>query len=65
MNNTVWMNIAKVGLACIPGIAEVVAPMFIKKLDVKIEDEEFNKKFLAAMEAYEAMKQLPSGEKSA
>lgn len=65
MNNVVLMNIAKVGLACIPGIAEVVVPMFIKKCDVKIEDEEFNKKFLAAMEAYEAMKQLPSGEKSA
>lgn len=65
MNNTVWMNIAKVGLACIPGIAEVVVPMFIKKVDVKIEDEEFNKKFLAAMQMYEASKNLPSGEKSA
>lgn len=63
--NTMWMNLAKVALACIPGIAEVVAPMFIKKLDVKIEDEEFNKKFLAAMEAYEAMKNLSSGEKNA
>ena len=65
MNSTLLMNIAKIGLACIPGIAEVLAPMVIKKLDVKIEDEEFNKKFLAAMEAYEAMKNLPSGEKSA
>ena len=65
MNNTVWMNVAKISLACIPGIAEVVAPMFIKKIDVKIEDEEFNKKFLAAMEAYELSKNLPSGEKSA
>lgn len=65
MNSSTWMNIAKIGLACVPGIAEVVVPMFVKKLDVKIEDEEFNKKFLAAMEAYEAMKNLPSGEKSA
>lgn len=65
MSNSTWMNILKVGLACIPGITEVVAPMFIKKLDVKIEDEDFNKKFLAAMEAYEAMKSLPTGEKSA
>lgn len=65
MPSTVWMNIVKVGLACIPGIAEVVVPMFVKKLDVKIEDEEFNKKFLAAMEMYEAAKNLPSGEKSA
>ncbi len=65
MNSSMWMNIVKVGLSCIPGIAEVVVPMCIKKVDMKIEDEEFNKKFLAAMQAYEAMKNLPTGEKSA
>ena len=65
MNSSIWMNLVKVGLACIPGIAEVVTPMFIKKLDMKMDDEEFNKKFLAAMEMYEAAKSLPTGEKSA
>lgn len=65
MSNSLWMNLAKVGLACIPGVAEVIVPMFIKNIDTKIEDEKFNERFLKAMEAYESMKSLPTGEKSA